>query len=245
MLPSNLSQRTEPMTRAQSRSVDRVAMQEFGFPSLILMENAAGGAARFLQSRYQTEIDGDILIVCGGGNNGGDGLAMARHLYNAGMPVSVLMAADRGQLSHDCQVQWQIVRKTKIPIAAFSPNASPIGFAHQWSEVWDTLSPTLGRLTWLVDAILGTGSSGPLRPPLDQLVRKMQTIPAVNRMALDLPTGWDCDTGPVGADVFRATVTYTFVAPKISFQHPAAAEYLGEVVVGDIGVPPEVVARVG
>ncbi|MBL8888705.1 MAG: NAD(P)H-hydrate epimerase [Planctomycetaceae bacterium] len=245
MLPSNLNRRTEPMSRAQSRSVDRIAIQEFGFPSLILMENAASGAARFLQSRYRPEVDGGILVVCGGGNNGGDGLAMARHLYNMGLPVSLLLAADRGQLSHDCQVQWQIVRKTKMPIAAFSPNASPIGFANQWSEAWELLSPVLGRLSWIVDAVLGTGSTGPLRPPLDLLVRKMQAIPATHRMALDLPTGWDCDSGPTGPDVFRATVTYTFVAHKISFQHPSAAEFLGEIVVGDIGVPPEVVQRVG
>ncbi|MDP1563983.1 MAG: NAD(P)H-hydrate epimerase [Pirellulaceae bacterium] len=233
---------TLPLTRAQSRDIDRVAIQEFGFSSLVLMENAASGAARFLQSRYLA--DGGILIVCGAGNNGGDGLVMARHLYNAGLPVAVLlMAAGGGRLCYECQANWQIVKKTRLSHRTLSPNTSPIAFSHQWDEAVESAVSEVGPITWVVDAVLGTGANGPLRHPVDMLVRKMQTIPAAQRMALDLPTGWDCDRGPSGADVFRATITYTFVAPKISFQHPSACEYLGEIIVGEIGIPPEVLAK--
>ncbi len=231
------------LTRAQSREVDRVAIQEFGFTGLVLMENAASGAARFLQSRY-SPADGGVLIVCGAGNNGGDGLVMARHLYNAGVPVAVvLMAAGGGRLSYDCQCNWQIAKKTNMPRTTLSPNTSPIGFGHQWDEAWETFSKTIGPITWIVDAVLGTGANGVLKHPVDLLVRKMQATPAVYRMALDLPTGWDCDHGPSGADVFKASLTYTFVAPKVSFQHPNAEKYLGEIVVGEIGIPPEVLAK--
>jgi NAD(P)H-hydrate epimerase len=230
------------LTRAQARAVDRVAIQTFGFSGLVLMENAASGAARFLQSRYRPK-DGGILIVCGAGNNGGDGLVMARHLYNAGLPVAVLlMAASGGRLSYECQANWQIVKKTGLYRATLSPNATPISFAHQWEEIWDSVNQALGSITWVVDAVLGTGANGTLKHPVDLLLRKMQALPVKNRMALDLPTGWDCDLGPTGSDVFRATITYTFVAPKQSFQHAAAKECLGEVVVGEIGVPPEVLA---
>jgi NAD(P)H-hydrate epimerase len=232
-----------PLTRAQSRLVDQVAIQEFGFSGLVLMENAASGAARFLQSRYQPQGDGGILIVCGGGNNGGDGLAMARHLYNAGLPVVVWLVADRTRLSPDCQVNWQIVRKTGIPVATCSSTAARVEFAQQLDEAWQKLQTTFARVTWIVDAVLGTGASGQLREPLDVVLKLLQKIPAPHRLALDLPTGWDCDKGPTGPDVFRATITYTFVAPKVSFQHQEAADYLGEVVVGDIGIPPEVLRR--
>ncbi len=231
------------LTRAQSVAVDRIAIQEFGFSGLVLMENAASGAARFLQSRYRTE-DAGILIVCGTGNNGGDGLVMARHLYNAGLPVAVLLLTARGgRLSYECQANWQILKKTKLTLKTLSPNASPVSFSLQWDEAVELAIATVGPITWIVDAVLGMGANGPLRHPVDLLVQKMQSLGSVQRMALDLPTGWDCDRGPIGSDIFRATITYTFVAPKISFSHPLAPEYLGEIVVGEIGIPPEVIAQ--
>ena len=231
------------LDRTQTRRVDQVAIREFGFSSLMLMENAANGAARCLAGRYQP-TDGGILIVCGGGNNGGDGLAMARHLYNAGLPVVVLLVADRGRLTQECELNWQILRHTSVPAFTLLPNPEPTSFLPASERVIEEIQAKCGPIGWVVDAVLGTGVRGELRPPLGYLMQRLNQMRNVKRFAMDLPSGWDCDEGPMDPNVFRADITYTLVAPKISFQHKHAPTCLGEVVVGDIGAPPEVLERV-
>ncbi len=231
------------LDRAQTRRVDQVAIREFGFSSLMLMENAANGAARCLAARYQPTDEG-ILIVCGGGNNGGDGLAMARHLYNAGLPVAVILVADRGRLTQECQLNWQILLHTSVPSMTVLPHPEPTSFVPAWERAMEQVQAQRGTIGWLVDAVLGTGVRGELRPPLGYLMQRLNQMRSVKRFAMDLPSGWDCDEGPMDPNVFRADITYTLVAPKISFQHKHATACLGEVVVGDIGTPPEVLERV-
>lgn len=231
------------LDRAQTRRVDQVAIREFGFSSLMLMENAANGAARCLAGRYQP-TDGGIVIVCGGGNNGGDGLAMARHLYNAGLPVAVVLVADRGRLTQECQLNWQVLLHTAVPTVTVLPNPEPTSFLPAWDRAWEQVQAKCGTIGWVVDAVLGTGVRGELRPPLGHLMQRLNQLRGVKRFAMDLPSGWDCDEGPMDPHVFRADITYTLVAPKISFEHKHANTCLGEVVVGEIGTPPEVLERV-
>lgn len=231
------------LDRVQTRRIDQVAIREFGFSSLMLMENAASGAARCLAGRYQP-TDGGIVIVCGGGNNGGDGLAMARHLYNAGLPVAVILVADRGRLTQDCQLNWQILLHTAVPTVTVLPNSEPSSFMPAWERAWEQIQAKCGTVGWVVDAVLGTGVRGELRPPLGYLMQRLNQLRGIKRFAVDLPSGWDCDEGPMDPNVFRADITYTLVAPKISFEHKHASTCLGEVVVGEIGAPPEVLERV-
>jgi len=230
------------MTRAQARRVDQVAIEEFGFTGLMLMENAAAGAARCLQARYRVG-DSGVLVVCGGGNNGGDGLVMARHLYIARIPVGVILAADPSRLSGDCAVNWRILRRTEVP-AMTLPSAAGAEMAARFDAALAHMTDRLGKITWVVDAMLGTGAQGPLRSPYDLFVDRLNEWSEVRRMALDLPTGWDCDAGLEGPCAFRADLTYTFVRGKQSFTLPAATDYVGEIAIGEIGIPPEVMARV-
>jgi NAD(P)H-hydrate epimerase len=207
------------LTRAQVRDVDRRAIEEFGVPGVVLMENAGRGAAELLLS---LGARGPVAICCGKGNNGGDGFVIARHLDNREIAVRVLLFTRPDQLTGDAAINCRIIEQTGIPLMAEPDTA--------------TLTTTLAQAAWIVDALFGTGLTGAVRPPLDGV------IAAINSsgnpvLAVDIPSGLDCDTGlPLGATV-RAAHTVTFVAPKIGFAQPAAREWLGQVHVVDIGAP--------
>lgn len=212
------------ITRAQARAFDQVAIERLGIPSLVLMENAGRGAAEVMQS---LGIHGPVLICCGKGNNGGDGLVIARHLANAGCKVSILLLVSPASLSPDAGTQWNIVQKM-----------------HLYSEVWpdlfvdeNNLASNLARTDWIVDALFGTGLTGPVRAPFDRLIGLMNSSGA-KILAVDIPSGLDADTGePLGATV-RAAHTVTFVAPKAGFANPTAATFTGQVHVANIGIAP-------
>ncbi len=234
------------LSRQQSQNVDRIAIEKFGFTGLMLMENAAAGAARCLHHRYRSG-SGGILIACGGGNNGGDGLAMARHLYIAGLPVAVLLVANPERLSPDCETNWRIVRQIAIPhwVVPMDGEGDRTEVMDSWfAEFLRTLRDRWGSIGWVVDGLLGTGATGPLRHPFDLVVARLNELPNVKRMALDVPTGLDCDLGPCGTTVYQSDLTYTFVSWKQAFLLASSKRYLGEVVVGSIGIPREVIETI-
>ncbi len=211
-----------PLSRAEVRSIDKTAAEELGLPTLVLMENAGRGAAERLRARLRS---GDrVAIACGPGNNGGDGAVVARHLDSWGHPVRVIWFASPDHLRGDAAAQHSILAKSGIDQIAI---IDPADFSHLWSGA-----------AWVVDALLGTG----LTRPVEGLLRSV--IESINRsgrpvLSLDLPSGLDADSGvPLGLSI-RATFTVTFVAPKLGFSKPGAAEYTGAVEVVEIGVPRE------
>ncbi|HMC66737.1 MAG TPA: NAD(P)H-hydrate epimerase [Gemmataceae bacterium] len=211
------------LSREEVRAVDRRAIEEFGMPGVVLMENAGRGAAELLVA---LGIHGRVLICCGKGNNGGDGFVIARHLDNRGVPVRLLLFCRPEELSGDAATNYRIIAKAGLPVEVHPEN--PVD-----SEAFQR---ELNAAEWVVDALFGTGLTGPLRPPFDQIVAAINASPA-KVLAVDIPSGLDCDTGrPLGATV-RAHHTATFVAPKKGFGEPAAKEWLGHVHVIDIGVP--------
>lgn len=215
------------LTRAQSRRVDHISIVEYQVPGIVLMENASRGAAD-VAMRMLADAKGNppvVGIVCGSGNNGGDGLAMARHLHNRGCRVTIFHLDDASKRSPDAAVNCRIIERMPIPKVPATPEAIR-SFA----------------CDLIVDAVLGTGPSEPLRPETARLVNAMNANPAP-KLAVDVPTGLDCDTGlPLGVAV-RATRTATFVAEKIGFAHEHARRYTGEIDVIDIGCPIEVVGQ--
>jgi NAD(P)H-hydrate epimerase len=211
------------LNREQVRTVDRRAIEEYGMDGLVLMENAGRGAAEVLVS---LGIFGPVLVCCGKGNNGGDGLVMARHLANRGMAVRILLFAKPDELTGDAAVNYGIVARSGIALSAHPPPT--IDEASIRNE--------LAMADWIVDALFGTGLSGPVRAPLAQVIAAINASRA-RVLAIDIPSGLDCDTGkPLGPTV-RAHHTVTFVAPKMGFSFPHAHEWLGQVHVVDIGVP--------
>ena len=169
-----------------------------------------------------------VAIVCGGGNNGGDGLVLARHLHNRGCDVHLLAMKPAGDLSGDAAIQARIVETMGMNLVPATPQAL---------EALDV------RL--IVDALFGTGLSTAPRGDAANMIDAINAFRSQERpvLAVDLPSGLDADTGrPLGSQCVVADVTVTFVAEKAGFGHAAA--WLGEVVVGDIGCPSAAVERV-
>jgi NAD(P)H-hydrate epimerase len=218
------------LSRAEVREVDRRAIEAYGMSGLVLMENAGRGCVDVLMS---LGCRGPVAVVCGKGNNAGDGFVISRHLETRGVAVKVLLCAPAADLRGDAAANYAVIAKVGLPIVDLS-GASAFG---------ELLTSELAGSEWIVDALLGTGASGPPRPPLDEAIRILNASPA-QRLAVDLPSGLDCDTGIPGEPTFRADHTCTFVAPKLGFANPQAAAYLGRVQVVDIGVPRRVIAKV-
>lgn len=214
---------TASLTRQQARELDRRASSEYGVPSIVLMENAGRGCVDLLE---QLGIQGPIALVCGKGNNGGDGLVMARHLDLRGYPVRMLWVGDFTENPPDAATNAAIVEHMRLPCTRLD-SGSP-----NWTEVRSLLE----GVDWIVDALLGTGARGDPRPPLDTLLRLLNDQPA-RKFAVDVPSGLDADTGQAGSPTFRADHTCTFVAPKVGFRAPEAAHWLGQLHVADIGAP--------
>jgi NAD(P)H-hydrate epimerase len=171
-----------------------------------------------------------VLVLCGSGNNGGDGGVVARHLDAWGFPVRVIWFARQDQLRGDAAVQWAILERSGVDQSAWHD-------AHPGDEVDPAvLAPLLAPADWLVDGLLGTGLSRPVEGPLRTAIEVMNHA-GKPVFALDLPSGLDADTGkPLGVAV-RADATATFVAAKLGFSAPGATDYTGEIAVIDIGLP--------
>lgn len=212
------------LTCAQVRELDRWAIDDLGLPALVLMENAGRGAAEVLRG---LGLRGRVVVCCGKGNNGGDGLVLARHLLNVGIDVHAWLFANPAGLSPECAVHWRVTQRLPLP-----------------ARLWDGAVPEQADLDgaeWIVDALFGTGLAGPVRPPYDCVIERINAAPG-RVLAVDIPSGLDGDTGaPHGAAV-RADHTVTFVAPKVGYDNPAAAAWLGQVHVVDIGIAPRFLA---
>lgn len=212
--------------RRIAQEIDRRAMSEYGIPGLVLMENAGRGVADVL---CRLGIAAPVAICCGKGNNAGDGFVIARHLDLRGKPVHVLLWADPEELAGDAKVNFRILQGCGVPIEVFGNRHDP-----QRTE------RLLAGAGWIVDALLGTGARGDPRPPLDGVIRTLNAAD-VPKLAVDLPSGLDCDTGRPGDPTIVAAHTCTFVAPKKGFFEPSAQAHVGRVHVLDIGAPRKLV----
>jgi NAD(P)H-hydrate epimerase len=208
------------LSRDEVRGLDRRAIEEYGVPGVVLMENAGRGCAELLRA---LGVHGPVVICCGKGNNGGDGFVIARHLDNGQIPVKVLLFGRAEDLRGDAAINYRIIAKSGLPIAC-----------PQVDE--ETLRQELAPAEWIVDGLFGTGLTGPVRQPVDQVIAAINAHSA-RVLAIDIPSGLDCDTGqPLGPTV-RADHTATFVALKKGFADPAAQAWQGRVHVIDIGMP--------
>ena len=213
------------LTREQVRQIDQRAIEEYGVPGIVLMENAAIGAARVAWEMVK-ELDGrEVLVVCGGGNNGGDGLAVARHLHNLGAVVRIAPAIDPQKYKGDAKINFEIVQRMKLPFV--DPRG---GLAVSGAGI-------------IVDALFGTGLDRAIAEPYASLI---DSINGSGRpvLAIDVPSGLDCNTGQVLGICVRATRTVTFVAEKAGFDAPNARQFLGEVTVCGIGCPRELIEEI-
>jgi len=217
------------LSRNEVRWIDRRAIDEYGLTGLVLMENAGRGCVDIL---CRLGCRGPVVVVCGKGNNAGDGFVIARHLELRRIPVKVLLLGSPAELHGDAAANFGVAVKAQLPLVDLS-------------GPWDAarFEAELAGAEWIVDALLGTGATGAPRPPWDEAIRRLNAASA-RKLAVDLPSGLDCDTGIPAEPTFRADHTCTFVARKLGFDNPDATSYLGAVHVLDIGAPRRLVDEI-
>lgn len=221
------------LTAEAMREVDRAAIEELGIPGLVLMENAAIGVVDAIGEVYPGAES--AVLFCGPGNNGGDGLAVARHLAVRGYGVEVFLVSGRSgpvELAGDAGTQLAIGRKLELPIREICPG--------------DDLAPALAaarEADLVVDALFGTGLARPLEGIFAALVTALDELP-VPRVAVDLPSGLSGSRSDVFGPCLRADLTVTFAAPKRAHVFPPASARVGTLVVTDLGFPPALIEQV-
>ena len=217
------------MTREQVRAFDRQASEEWGVPGIVLMENAGRNAAGVATAMLREPESARVAVLCGAGNNGGDGFVVARHLLRQSVDVQVWMAVDAARIKGDARVNHAIWRCLR---GAVKPLVTP--------QQIEAAKPEWARCALIVDALLGTGFSGEVRKPFGDISHAVNETTGPKVLALDVPSGLDCDTGRAGAATIRANTTVTFVARKTGFDVEGAEAFTGRIVVADIGVPMQI-----
>ncbi len=214
------------MTRDQVRAVDAWAIDTLGIPGVVLMENAGRGCAELIQEKLRDVSEPKVCIFCGTGNNGGDGYVIARHLINSGFDVAVVICGDRDKIKGDAKTNLDILERMGQPVELLNPADS---------NTEGRVAGLAAGADMLVDSLFGTGLNGPLRSDYRQLVETLNACECPI-LAVDIPSGLDCDTGqPLGAAI-EASWTVTFVAVKKGFASAQAARHTGDVFVGSIGI---------
>jgi NAD(P)H-hydrate epimerase len=214
------------VTASEMREIDRRAIEEFGVPSLDLMERAGAGSAEVI-AKSGLETGAEVVVLCGRGNNGGDGFVTGRYLKEWGAHVTCWMIGERDELTKDTLRNLVAAEESGVVIRPYRPGASD-----------EQLSEDLSDAKCAVDALLGTGSKGKLRKPVRELTRVLNGSGA-RVFALDVPTGMNADSGAVDPDCVRAAMTITFGFPKRGMYSLPGRDHCGDITVVDLGYPEE------
>ena len=242
------------LTAAEMREVDRLTTEKYGIPQLILMENAAHAAARVITEMLNGSVEErSVLILCGKGNNGGDGAALARVLWQQGADVEVVLFGLVSDTKSEARVNFDILQKISEG-EGFELTQSDLAFEEitsleEWFE-YDSLNFHTDDPDVIVDALFGTGLERPLDGVFEQVAAYIDAFAESGDndrgtliVALDIPSGIDSDKHVrIGANC-RADATVTFTAPKLANVLPPAATCGGEIHVANIGTPCELVNR--
>ncbi|MFH1369168.1 MAG: NAD(P)H-hydrate epimerase [Elusimicrobiota bacterium] len=208
------------VTSAEMREIDRRATEEFGVASRTLMENAGKAVADAAESIAKSSVNKRILVLCGPGNNGGDGLVAARYLQNRGYKVKVLLIKEPGAFKGDTLENYKLAENLWLDMHVFGD------------------STIFRDYDVVIDALLGTGTKGEIAGAYKLAIDYINSsgVPVVS---VDIPSGLDADTGMVFGTAVKAQITVTMALPKKGFENPEAAQYLGKLIIADIGIPEE------
>lgn len=221
----------------EMRALDQRAIRDFKIPALILMENAGLRCADFIAGiAYRLSAGKIITVVCGCGNNGGDGFVIARHLMNRGFDARVFVLGGKTDIRGDALTNLVILEKMKTGIF-FAGNDRPL--AGSWRPAFE-FRRALEESRLIVDAIFGTGLARPIEDPVKSYIGLMN---ASDRpiVAVDAPSGLDCDTGKVLGIAVKARYTLTMAAMKKGFLKNQGTGHCGKVVVMDISIPRSII----
>lgn len=238
------------LTAAQMREVDRLTTERYGIPSIILMENAAHAVARAITEKLGGSVKGEsILILCGRGNNGGDGAALARILWQSGADVYVCLLCKIDETSGDARRNLEIVEQLSDlavdvggPEVFFDQVLSSTDWTNYLEKYFHYAEPEI-----IVDAMFGTGLTKPLTGHFEVVARwvRGQNVADVEQdslvFAIDIPSGLDADRPEYIGQSLRANWTITFTAPKPPNVLPPVNDFNGELIVANIGSPHQLI----
>ncbi len=231
------------ITEEQMREVDRAMVEDLGILLLQMMEHAGRGLATVARSRF---FAGDprgrrVLVLAGSGGNGGGGLVAARWLHNWGATVQVRMTAPARRMGEVPRHQLQVLQRMGVDVSEVGDPAAAEPHQHLQPLV-AAAEPPLPPADLVLDAIIGYSLRGAPSGAAARAIRAANHHPAPV-LALDAPSGVDSTTGAVHEPAIRAAATFTLALPKVGFKQDAARRAVGELYLGDIGVPPELYAR--
>ena len=217
------------LSAAQMREADRFTIEDIGIPSLVLMENAGRQVVAAIEAAYEEQLAGRVAILCGRGNNGGDGFVVARTLLQRGVDTAVFVIGPLGDVRGDARTNLDILGRLGLTVVEIGDEQS-----------WELHFSEISQCTLIVDAILGTGLKSAVSGMLETVFADINAsdIPIV---AVDLPSGLSADTPHLIGDCVSAAMTVTLAAPKLPLVLPPGETHAGDVVIADIGVPYEVV----
>lgn len=213
------------LSREQVRSLDGWAVRKLGIDSIVLMENAGKNCADIILEHIKASADKKVLILAGPGNNGGDGYVIARHLLKENIQVDIIVCAEKEKIGGDAEKNLTILENMGI-----KPHFSNIKDESNFKIIKEKAA----GCSYILDALLGTGVHGQLRDYYISFVKFLNTI-KTPKIAVDIPTGLDCDKGTPLPEAVKADLTVTFAAPKKGFKNPKAKAYTGQIYVADIG----------
>lgn len=216
--------KSKQVSAAEMQAIDRKAIEQFGIPSLLLMENAGRGIAELIVHQTRGKR---VTILAGSGNNGGDGLVVARHLHNHGYNVFVLLFSDPSAFKSDPAINYGILQKMKISLHRMSDQ-----------DTDDFLRETILRSDVVVDALFGVGLARPLTGLSRTAVEVVNDV-AKQVVAVDLPSGIHSDTGEVMGCAVKATLTATLGLLKAGLMRSEGPRYAGKIALVDISLPRE------
>jgi len=217
------------LTAAQMREADRFTIEDIGIPSLVLMENAGRQVVAAIEATYESQLAGRVAVLCGRGNNGGDGFVIARTLLQRGVDTSVFVIGSLTDVRGDARTNLDILGRLGVTVVEIADE-----------QTWELHFSEISQCTLIVDAILGTGLTSAVSGMLETVIADVNAsdIPIV---AVDLPSGLSADTPHLPGDCVDAAMTVTLAAPKLPLILPPGELYAGDVVIADIGIPYEVI----
>jgi NAD(P)H-hydrate epimerase len=209
----------------QMREADRRTIHDIGLPSIVLMENAGRQTVAAMEAAFDTLGSSRVAVLCGRGNNGGDGFVVARTLVQRGIEAGVFLLGSVAEVQGDARINLEVLGQIGVTVVEIT-NA----------QEWELHFSEVSECDIVVDAILGTGFRGRLTGLFETVVADINEL-AVPIVAIDLPTGLSADTAEVPGAAVEATMTVTLAAPKIPLVFPPADNHAGDLVIADIGIP--------
>ena len=211
------------LTVSQIQRLDKTAIEQYGIPSLCLMENAGWGVAREVLRDFKSSKSARVSIVCGLGNNAGDGFVAARHLMNAKVKPDIFLIGDTKVLKEDAKINYQILRRCGYPMRVIQ------GIDKFFQKI-------IARSDTIVDAIFGVGLNREILDPFKSIIDFLN-FSQKRIISIDIPSGLDGTTGEIYGVCVKAQKTVTFSYAKKGFFKKEGPKYVGEIVVVDIGIP--------